>query len=91
MCETLWDLPDECVLGLVPHSIRGFLSTFAVVLPAVQRYNHCVACSSIVVGEYEKRGFEFLLQVFNSSKYLQELSGLKELFDKIDQTQVVLF
>lgn len=82
------DLPNECVLGIIPHSIRGFLSTFSVVLPAVERYQQCVACSRVVIGEYEKNGFEFLLKVFNSSKYLEELTGLKELYDNIDQDQV---
>lgn len=89
--ESSLDLPNECILGILPHSIRGFLSTFSVVLPAVERYKQCVACSSVVIDEYEKKGFEFLLQVFNSSKYLEELTGLKELYEQIDQGQVVLF
>lgn len=84
-------MPNECCLGIIPHSIRGFLSTYSVVLPAVERYKQCVACSSTVLDEYGKNGFEFLLEAFNTSKYLEELSGLKELYDQIDQEEVVIF
>lgn len=85
--EPSLDLPNECVLGIIPHSIRGFLSTFTTVLPAVERYKQCVACSSVVLEEYKQKGFEFLLKVFNSSKFLEELTGLKELYNQIDQEQ----
>lgn len=70
------------MMGIVPHSIRGFLSTFSHVLPATHRYEQCIACSSTVLKEYESRGFEFLLQVFNSSKYLETLTGLDKLFSE---------
>lgn len=88
--ESTLDLPNECVLGIIPHSIRGFLSTYSIVLPAVEKYKQCVACSNVILEEYEKKGFEFLLKVFNSSKHLEELSGLKQLYDQIDQEQVLL-
>ncbi|KAG5877148.1 hypothetical protein JTB14_035918 [Gonioctena quinquepunctata] len=62
------DLNDvnPSVLGLVPHSIRGFLSSYEQFLPATQKYKNCVACSEMVVKEYKKRGIDFLLQVLNS-------------------------
>jgi ubiquitin-like modifier-activating enzyme ATG7 len=35
-------------LGLVPHSIRGFLAQFQQVLPASHMFLHCIACSEKV-------------------------------------------
>jgi hypothetical protein len=35
-------------LGLVPHSIRGFLAHFQQVLPASHMFSCCIACSDRV-------------------------------------------
>ena len=76
------------ILGIVPHSIRGFLSSFMHVLPATPKYQQCIACSSIVVEEYKTKGFEFLLETFNSSSYLENLTGLTALFDDANYIDV---
>lgn len=78
------DMPNECLLGIIPHSIRGFLSTYSQVLPATRRYQKCIACSIIIAEEYKKHGFEFLLKVFNSSKHLEDVTGLTELQQMTD-------
>lgn len=80
--------PEESLLGAVPHSIRGFLSMFNHVLPATEKYKQCVACSDIVVAEYEASGFDFLLKVFNSCRYLEELTGLSEIHNEIGNLEV---
>ncbi|KAG1668338.1 Ubiquitin-like modifier-activating enzyme ATG7 [Nymphon striatum] len=67
------------VLGIIPHQIRGFLSQFSQVLPATSAFDKCTACSSIVRERYEKEGFEFLLQAFNDSEFLENVSGLTAL------------
>lgn len=75
-------------MGIVPHSIRGFLSTFSEILPATVKYDQCVACSKLILTEYEKEGIEFLLKVFNSSKHLEDVAKLTELFDAINLDEV---
>lgn len=35
-------------LGIVPHTIRGFLSRYSTVLPTGEAFSQCVACSSTV-------------------------------------------
>ncbi|KAI4827242.1 hypothetical protein KUCAC02_030652 [Chaenocephalus aceratus] len=63
-------------LGLVPHQIRGFLSRFDNVLPASMAFDKCTACSPIVLEHYEKEGFNFLSNVFNSShSFLEDRQG----------------
>eukprot|EP01135_Chromosphaera_perkinsii_P002803 Nk52_evm12s227 gene=Nk52_evmTU12s227 len=66
-------------LGLLPHQIRGFLSQFSSVMPIGHQYSKCTACSDTVLNAYRAEGFEFLLKVFNSPSYLEDLTGLTEL------------
>ncbi|XP_069625868.1 ubiquitin-like modifier-activating enzyme ATG7 isoform X5 [Haliaeetus albicilla] len=64
-------------LGLVPHQIRGFLSRFDNVLPVSLAFDKCTACSTKVLDQYEREGFNFLAKVFNSShSFLEDLTGL---------------
>ena len=74
------DLTAESPLGLVPHQIRGFLSRFYTVLPASQRFDKCTACSDSVLSGYLAEDFEFLLKVFNTPNYLEDLTGLSQLY-----------
>jgi len=83
------DANDEgSPLGLVPHSIRGFLAQFQQVLPASHMFLHCIACSEKVLHEYETRGFEFLLQAFNTPDYLEDITGLTELQRETENAEV---
>uniref|UniRef100_A0AAQ4QJ93 Ubiquitin-like modifier-activating enzyme ATG7 n=1 Tax=Gasterosteus aculeatus aculeatus TaxID=481459 RepID=A0AAQ4QJ93_GASAC len=76
-------------LGLVPHQIRGFLSRFDNVLPASLAFDKCTACSPIVLENYERDGFNFLSQVFNSShSFLEDLTGLTLLHQETQAAEV---
>lgn len=65
-------------LGLVPHQIRGFLSTFTSLNIAGRAYDCCSACSERVLNAYETDGWEFVQKALNDRDYVEELSGLKE-------------
>ena len=69
---------DEHPLGIVPHQIRGFLSTFSNLNVVGQAYDCCSACSETVVKAYEAEGWEFVKRALNERDYVEELSGLKE-------------
>ena len=52
-------------------------------------HNNCLLrLSGQVVSEYNEKGFEFLLQVFNEPRYLEELTGLAELMKSTDDVCV---
>lgn len=65
-------------LGLVPHQIRGFLSTFENVSIVGRSYSCCSACSDSIVHEYKEQGWGFVQRALNEAGYVEELSGLKE-------------
>lgn len=67
---------DTNILGGIPHQIRGFLHDFNNVCVSAPGYPQCSACSSKVVDEYRQRGWEFVQDALNDSKYVEELSGL---------------
>ncbi|PLN76529.1 autophagy ubiquitin-activating enzyme ApgG [Aspergillus taichungensis] len=65
-------------LGLLPHQIRGFLSTFENITVAGKSYKCCSACSDNIIDAYKKEGWEFVQRALNETGYVEELSGLKE-------------
>ncbi|XP_034389500.1 ubiquitin-like modifier-activating enzyme ATG7 [Cyclopterus lumpus] len=76
-------------LGLVPHQIRGFLSRFDNVLPASMAFDKCTACSPIVLEQYEREGFNFLSNVFNSThSFLEDLTGLTLLHQETQAAEI---
>lgn len=68
----------EHPLGIVPHQIRGFLSTFENVSIVGKSYNCCSACSDNIVNAYKAEGWDFVQKALNETGYVEELSGLKE-------------
>lgn len=69
----------EGIMGILPHSIRGIVSNYQQIIPATEYFNQCTACSHKVLEEYEKRGNEFIIDVLNSTKYLEKLTGISEI------------
>ncbi|KAK5452831.1 Autophagy protein 7 [Exophiala xenobiotica] len=65
-------------LGLIPHQIRGFLSTFTNMNIAGRAYDCCSACSPKVLDAYTSGGWDFVQKALNEKDYVEELSGLKE-------------
>jgi ubiquitin-like modifier-activating enzyme ATG7 len=69
---------DDHPLGIVPHQIRGFLSTFENLSVTGQSYQSCSACSERVISAYREHGWDFVRKALNEPGYVEELSGLKE-------------
>ena len=70
--------PENHPLGLVPHQIRGFLSTFQNMMISGQSYDCCSACSPKIVDEYRRSGWEFIKRALTETNYISELSGLAD-------------
>ncbi|CAH2982114.1 unnamed protein product [Chilo suppressalis] len=89
--ETENDIPLDMqgVLGPIPHSIRGFLHSFQSVLPTCAKFKQCIACSDVVINKYKEEGMEFLLRVFNSGTYLEDVTGLSELHLAAEMTDML--
>ena len=71
----------EGILGILPHSVRGYLGTFEQIMPATERFSQCIACSEKVLDQYNENGKDFLMKVFDSAKYLEDVTGISEMED----------
>jgi len=70
--------PTDHALGIVPHQIRGFLSSFQNMVIRGRSYPQCSACSKPIVDAYKSDGWAFVKKALNSRDYVAELSGLAE-------------
>ena len=70
--------PADHALGIVPHQIRGFLSSFQNMVIHGRSYPQCSACSKPIVDAYKAEGWEFVKKALASRDYVAELSGLAE-------------
>jgi ubiquitin-like modifier-activating enzyme ATG7 len=82
-------IPEE-ILGILPHSIRGQLSTFSNILPATERFSQCIACSEKVLNEYEAHGTDFIVKVLNSVEHLENITGLSQMADIDDDVSEII-
>ena len=51
---------------------------------ATVRSDRCTACSPSIVREYKEKGFEVVARACNEPSYLEDLTGLTELFAEAD-------
>jgi len=68
----------EHALGIVPHQIRGFLSSFSNLVIRGSNYDCCSACSEKIVSAYRKDGWAFVYRALTEKGYVEDLSGLTE-------------
>jgi len=66
-------------LGIIPHQIRGFLTTFQNVPMVGHQYTRCVACSSYVISAYRKDPIGFCLSAFNKPIVLEDVTGITQM------------
>lgn len=70
--------PPDHPLGLVPHQIRGYVSTFQNMVIRGHSYDSCSACSPKVLDAYRRDGWGFVKRALQEKDYVAELSGLAE-------------
>ncbi|KAB7497413.1 Ubiquitin-like modifier-activating enzyme ATG7 [Armadillidium nasatum] len=63
----------------VSHSVRYYLGRMNQLITSTPAFNNCSACSPLVLEKYRENGTDFLMNVFNSPSFLEEVSGLKKL------------
>jgi ubiquitin-like modifier-activating enzyme ATG7 len=76
--------PVDHPLGIVPHQIRYFLSSFETKIISGRSYDCCSACSSKVVEAYREGGWAFVKRALSEKDYVTELSGLAEVHRKAE-------
>ena len=82
---------EDHPLGIVPHQIRGYLSTFENKVIRGNSYDCCSACSNKIVDAYKVQGWDFVRRAMNEKGYVEEMSGLAEvMFGQIWHSRVFL-
>ncbi|CEJ91662.1 Putative E1-like activating enzyme [[Torrubiella] hemipterigena] len=79
--------PPNHPLGLVPHQIRGYVSTFQNMVIRGQSYDCCSACSPKVIEAYRKDEWGFLKRALQEKDYVAELSGLAEVQRRAEEME----
>ena len=66
-------------LGIIPHSIRGFLTHFSSLAITTHKFKNCSACSESILTEYKTRGKDFIRDVATNPDLINDISGLADL------------
>lgn len=77
------DASSHGELGLVPHTIRGYLRTWDTKVLKGSKYPQCAGCSQAIVGLYKESGWAFVERACCESGWVEEVSGLKAVQDGI--------
>ncbi|EQB55638.1 hypothetical protein CGLO_04416 [Colletotrichum gloeosporioides Cg-14] len=70
--------PVDHALGLVPHTVRGYVHNFSTKVIRGQSYPCCSACGPPILDAYRKDGWGFVKRALQEKDYVAELSGLAE-------------
>ena len=73
----------ENPLGIIPHSVRGFLTHFSSIAITCRKFPKCSACSDAVVNHYQSHGPDFIRDVATDPSLLERISGLADLADDL--------
>lgn len=76
--------------GEVPHQIRGFLHNFSQSKLHTPAYKYCSACSDAVIQAYKSQGWDFVKQCLESTEYLEEMCGLKQVQEEAEKASEAL-
>lgn len=77
--------PFQHPLGTIPHTIRGYLSTFSNLQVEGKSFDCCSACSPKVLDAYTADPWGFVQKALNERGWVEEMSGLKEVQRKADE------
>ncbi|KAI9484376.1 hypothetical protein BDB00DRAFT_855958 [Zychaea mexicana] len=70
---------SDCVLGRVPHQIRGFLGQFHNMLIVGQSYANCTGCSEKVIEAYQQNPLQFISKILRDPEHLEQVSGIAQM------------
>ncbi|KAI9268978.1 hypothetical protein BDA99DRAFT_503146 [Phascolomyces articulosus] len=70
---------SDCVLGRVPHQVRGFLGQFHNMLIVGQSYANCTGCSEKVIEAYQQDPLQFIKKILHDPEHLEQVSGIAQM------------
>jgi len=82
---------SSSLLGATPHQIRGYLSEFRLAPVETEPFPRCICCSEPVMYKYISEGDTFVERIVANSAELEDVSGLKEMKEAVNEEDVVSF
>ena len=85
LCIAMWSHPlkhhasandTTKSFGVLPHQIRGHLSSFKNTIIEGEAYDKCTACCKEIIDTYTTSGIDFVIDACNDSALLEKKSGL---------------
>ncbi|KAK6434035.1 Autophagy protein 7 [Oleoguttula sp. CCFEE 5521] len=70
--------PTSHPLGTIPHTLRGYLSTWQTIQITGKAYDCCAACSPGILERYTAEGWDFVKRAIGEKGFVEEVSGLAE-------------
>ena len=77
-------------LGIIPHTIRGYLNNFSNIQVEGKPYDCCSACSEKVLAHYVEDPWGFVERALNEKGWVEEMSGLAEVQRKADEAAAAI-
>ncbi|KEG15297.1 ubiquitin activating E1 enzyme [Trypanosoma grayi] len=74
----------ECILGTIPHQIRGSVAAHCIYTLHGCQYEMCTACSDPILEAYRTDGAIFVLRCINDPLHIEEVCGVKAFKEKCD-------
>eukprot|EP00929_Paragymnodinium_shiwhaense_P017638 TRINITY_DN12713_c0_g1_i1.p1 TRINITY_DN12713_c0_g1~~TRINITY_DN12713_c0_g1_i1.p1 ORF type:complete len:677 (-),score=151.98 TRINITY_DN12713_c0_g1_i1:283-2313(-) len=78
-------------LGAVPHQIRGYLADFKLAPAETEPFTKCICCSTTVLKTFQEEGLGFISRIVKRSSDLEELSGLADMKNCVNEDDVLSF
>lgn len=75
---------DKSELGILPQQLRGDLSTFGMSVMYGECFDKCIGCSSVMSSAYKENCDDFVVRACNEPDYLEDLTGITALNEKIN-------
>lgn len=71
--------------GVLPHQIRGHLSTFKNTIIQGEAYEQCTACSKAIIDKYRAEDVDFIINACNDTSLLEATSGLQAMKESMEK------
>ncbi|KAF2724306.1 hypothetical protein K431DRAFT_156013 [Polychaeton citri CBS 116435] len=83
-------VPNSHPLGTIPHTMRGYMSTWQTIQVSGRAYDCCSACSPEILKRYREEDWSFVKRALSEKGYVEEVCGLAEVQRKAEEADALI-